>query len=126
MKSVNALNIEIIETIEEINILRRLNSPFIIQYLDCFREYFMISIITEEISLLECKSLDKFRAIPRRDQCYSTEVLFIFRGIAQHISGFLFCITDQILFKPKIFFDKKISSGIVQAAGHKGTWYNGI
>ena len=38
---------ESIETIEEINILRRLNSPFIIQYLDCFREYFMISIITE-------------------------------------------------------------------------------
>ena len=66
-----------------------------------------LAIITEEISLLECKSLDKFRAIPRRDQCYSTEVLFIFRGIAQHISGFLFCITDQILFKPKIFFDKK-------------------
>jgi hypothetical protein len=38
---------ESLETIEEINILRRLNSPFIIQYLDCFKEFYMISIITE-------------------------------------------------------------------------------
>ena len=38
---------ESLETIEEINILRRLNSPYIIQYIDCFKEFFMISIITE-------------------------------------------------------------------------------
>ena len=40
---------ESLETIEEINILRRLNSPYIIQYLDCFKEFYMISIITEVI-----------------------------------------------------------------------------
>ncbi len=50
---------ESLEKIEEVNILRRLKSPYVIEYFDCFKDYFMICIVTEYCTDGDLNSLIK-------------------------------------------------------------------